>query len=48
LLIATIMFCATAINLWVLHVPGLARVTAVLIALALVLGWLRRPLKEKS
>jgi uncharacterized membrane protein YphA (DoxX/SURF4 family) len=37
LLIATIMFCATAINLWVL-----------LIALALVLGWLRRPLKEKS
>jgi uncharacterized membrane protein len=26
--IATIVFCATAINLWVLHVPGLARVTA--------------------
>jgi putative oxidoreductase len=47
-LIATIMFCATLINLWVLHVPGLARVTAVLIALALVVGWLRRPQKEKS
>jgi putative oxidoreductase len=47
LLIATIMFCATLINLWVLHVPGLARVTAVLMALALVVGWLRRPQKEK-
>ena len=47
LLIATIMFCATAINLWLLHVPGLARVTAVLVALALIVGWLRRPQKEK-
>jgi len=47
LLIATIMFCATLINLWVLHVPGLARLTAVLIALALVVGWLRRPQREK-
>src|SRR5713101_5932962 len=37
LLIATIMFCATLINLWVLHVPGLARVTAVLMSLALVI-----------
>jgi putative oxidoreductase len=43
LLIATIMFCATLINVWVLHVPGLARVTGVLMALALVVGWLRRP-----
>ncbi|MGD1068693.1 MAG: DoxX family protein [Bryobacteraceae bacterium] len=48
LLIATIMFCATGINLWVLHVPGLARVTAVLMALALVVAWLRRPQKEKT
>jgi|ERR1039457_1412139 uncharacterized membrane protein YphA (DoxX/SURF4 family) len=48
LLIATIMFCATLINLWVLHVPALARVTAVLMALALVVGWLRRPQKEKT
>jgi uncharacterized membrane protein len=48
LLIATIMFCATGINIWVLHVPGLARVTAVLMTLALVVGWLRRPLKEKT
>lgn len=47
LLIATIMFCATLINLWVLHVPGLARLTAVLMALALVVGWLRRPHREK-
>jgi len=29
-------------------VPGLARVTAVLMTLALVVGWLRRPLKEKT
>jgi putative oxidoreductase len=47
LLIATIMFCATLINIWVLHVPGLARLTAVLMALALVVGWLRRPQREK-
>jgi len=46
-LIATIMFCATLINVWVLHVPGLARLTAVLMALALVVGWLRRPQREK-
>jgi uncharacterized membrane protein YphA (DoxX/SURF4 family) len=47
LLIATIMFGATLINLWVLHVPALARLTAVLMALALVVGWLRRPQKEQ-
>ncbi len=45
--IATIMLGATMINLWVLHLPPLARVTAVLMALALVLAWLRRPQKEK-
>src|ERR1700722_7289824 len=28
LLIACIMACATMINIWILHVPGLARVTA--------------------
>lgn len=43
LLIAIIMFCATLINLWVLRVPGLAGVTAVLMTLALLLAWLRRP-----
>ena len=48
LLIVTIMIGATLINLWVLHVPGLAGVTAVLMALALVVGWLRGPQKEKS
>jgi uncharacterized membrane protein YphA (DoxX/SURF4 family) len=47
LLIATIMIGATLINIWVLHVPPLARLTAVLMALALVVGWLRRPQKEK-
>jgi putative oxidoreductase len=48
LLIAWIMVCATAINIQVLHVPGLARVTAVLMALALALAWLRRPQGEKA
>jgi uncharacterized membrane protein YphA (DoxX/SURF4 family) len=52
LLIAAIMACATMINIWILRVPGLARVTAVLMAMALVLAWLafgslRRPQKEK-
>jgi len=41
--ISAIMLGATAINVWVLHVPGLARVTAVLMGLALLLAWLRRP-----
>jgi len=48
LLIAAIMFCATPINVWVLHVPRLAYVTTVLMALALGVGWLRRPQKEKT
>lgn len=48
LLIASIMVGATLINIWVLHVNGLARVTAVLMAVALVVGWLRRPQKEKT
>ena len=46
LLIAAIMLGATPINLWVLHVPALASVTAVLMALALVVAWLRQPKKE--
>lgn len=46
--IAAIMLGSTAINLWVLGVPALARVTAVLMALALVLAWLRRPQKGKT
>jgi putative oxidoreductase len=53
LLIAVIMVGATAINIWVLHVPGLARVTAVLMAMALVLagliyGQLRTAQQEKT
>lgn len=46
--IAAIMLGATAINLWVLHLPGLARVTVVLMALALTLAALRRPQKENN
>jgi putative oxidoreductase len=42
LLIAVVMVGATFTNLAVLHVPALARVTAILLALALVLAWLRR------
>jgi len=48
LLIATIMLCATGINIWILHVSGLARVTAVLMAMALILAALCRLPKEKT
>jgi putative oxidoreductase len=41
--IAAVMVCATGVNLWVLHMPPLARLTAILMVLALVLAWLRRP-----
>jgi putative oxidoreductase len=41
--IALVMVGATLANLTVLHLPALARLTAVLLALALVLAWLRRP-----
>jgi putative oxidoreductase len=40
--IAVVMVGATFTNLTVLHLPVLARVTAILLALALVLAWLRR------
>jgi len=43
--IAAVMVGATGVNLWVLHVPALARLTAILMVLALVLAWLRRPQK---
>lgn len=46
LLIACIMAGATMINIWILRVNGLARVTAVLMAVALVVAWLRRPQEE--
>jgi hypothetical protein len=36
------MVGATAANIWVLHVPPLARLTAFLLAAALALAWLRR------
>jgi hypothetical protein len=41
--IAVIMMGATFINVTVLHVPSLARVTAILMALALAVAWSRRP-----
>jgi putative oxidoreductase len=41
--IVAVMVGATGVNLWVLRVPPLAGLTAVLMALALVLAWLRRP-----
>jgi putative oxidoreductase len=41
--LATVMVGATVINLAILHLPGTARVTVVLMGLALTLTWLRRP-----
>src|SRR3984885_36795 len=41
--IAVVMVGATAANIWVLHLPPLARLTAFLLAAALALAWLRRP-----
>ena len=46
--LAVVMAGATAVNIFVLHTGPLARLTAVLLALSLVLAWLRRPQKENS
>ena len=40
--IAAVMAGATAVNIAILHQPPLARLTGILMALALVLAWLRR------
>jgi putative oxidoreductase len=40
--IAAVMAAATAVNILILHQPPLARLTALLLTLALVLAWLRR------
>jgi uncharacterized membrane protein len=40
--IAVVMVGATFTNIAVLHLPNIARVTAILLALALALAWLRR------
>jgi putative oxidoreductase len=40
--IAAVMAGATAVNILILHVPRMARGTAVLMTLALALAWLRR------
>lgn len=42
--IAIVMVGATAANIWVLHLPQLAGLTAFLLAAALALAWLRRPM----
>jgi putative oxidoreductase len=41
--VAAVMVGATGVNLWILHVPALAGLTTILMILALVLAWLRRP-----
>ena len=41
--IVAVMVGATGVNLWILHAPPLAGLTTVLMILALVLAWLRRP-----
>jgi putative oxidoreductase len=43
LLIAAVMVGATVTNLFILHIPVLAKLTAGLLGLALALAWLRRP-----
>ena len=48
LLIAWIMLCATAINIWILRVPQLAGVTAVLMTLALALAALTRATQKEK
>jgi uncharacterized membrane protein YphA (DoxX/SURF4 family) len=40
--IAVVMVGATVANIWVLHLPPLAGLTALLLAAALALAWLRR------
>jgi putative oxidoreductase len=44
--IAVIMVGATAVNIWVLHLAQLAYLTAFLLAGALALAWLRRPMAQ--
>ena len=41
--IALVMVGATAANIWILHLPPLAGLTAFLLAAGLALAWLRRP-----
>jgi putative oxidoreductase len=41
--IAAVMTGATAVNLFILHLPALARVTGGLMALAILVVWLCRP-----
>lgn len=41
--IATVMLGATFTNILILHLPEMARVTGILMGMALALAWLRRP-----
>lgn len=43
LLITAVMAGATVTNLFILHIPVLAKLTGGLLGLALTLAWLRRP-----
>jgi putative oxidoreductase len=46
--LATVMAGATVTNLAVLHLPVVARLTIILMGLALALSWLRRPYSVRS
>jgi putative oxidoreductase len=46
--IAAVMAGATITNLAILHLPGTARLTGVLLALAGALAWLRRPTSARK
>ena len=46
--IATVMAGATFTNIAILHVPGLAGLTTILMILALALAWLRQPGSEPA
>jgi len=48
LLIATVMAGATVTNLFILHIPALAGLTAALMALTLTLAWQWRPRMKTS
>jgi len=41
--ISAVMAGATFTNIWILHLPALARLTAFLLAASLTLAWLRHP-----
>ena len=48
LLLACVMVGATATNLAILHMPGSARLTTMLLILTLAVAWLRRPVTGRA